>query len=72
VQLDLGVDSYAQLYADTKVGSNQPFVYCYGMDAGAELFGNIEAPTVFKTKWSRHCTLWSDEVSHMHRSVGAH
>ncbi|RYN58904.1 hypothetical protein AA0114_g1804 [Alternaria tenuissima] len=61
--LDLGVDSYAQLYANTKVGSNQPFIYCYGMDAGAELFGNIEAPTVFKTRWSKHYSLWSDEYA---------
>ncbi|KAJ6287495.1 hypothetical protein J3E71DRAFT_358329 [Bipolaris maydis] len=61
--LDLGIDSYAQLYADTKVGSNQPFIYCYGMDAGAELFGNIEAPTVFKTRWSKHYTLWNDEYA---------
>jgi hypothetical protein len=39
------------------------------MDAGAELFGNIEAPTVFKTKWSRNYSLWSDEVSHMQPST---
>jgi len=60
------------LYANTKVGSNQPFIYCYGMDAGAELFGNIEAPTVFKTKWSKHYSLWSDEVSHMQPSAGVY
>jgi chitinase len=53
------------MYASTKVGTNQPFVYCYGMDAGAELFGNIEAPAVFGTKWSKHYNLWSDEVGCM-------
>jgi hypothetical protein len=42
------------------------------MDAGAELFGNIEAPTVFKTKWSKHYSLWSDEVSHMQPSAGVY
>ncbi|KAF2733512.1 hypothetical protein EJ04DRAFT_468282 [Polyplosphaeria fusca] len=56
--LDLGVDSYTRLYADLKVGHNQPLVYCYGMDGGATLFANIEAPKLFNTELSRYYPIW--------------
>lgn len=55
--LDLGVDSFTRLYADAKVGSDQKLVYCYGMDGGATLFGNIEAPKLFNTDLSRYYPL---------------
>lgn len=47
--LDLGVDAYTRLYAEAKVGSKQDSVYCYGADGGAELFANVEAPTIFSS-----------------------
>jgi chitinase len=52
-----------KLYADAKVGSQTNFVYCYGADGGAELFGNVEAPTVFGYPLSKHYTLWTKDVS---------
>lgn len=55
--LDLGVDAYTRLYADLKVGLNQPLVYCYGVDGGATLFANIEAPKPFNTDLSRRYPL---------------
>lgn len=57
--LDLGVDAYTRLYADTKVDSKQDFVYCYGADGGAELFANVEAPTIFSSPYRKHWPLWS-------------
>ena len=59
--LDLGVDAYTRLYADAKVGSNQPLEYCYGVDAGATLFGNVEAPKLFHNDYSRYYPLYNFE-----------
>jgi chitinase len=55
--LDLEVDAYTRLYAEAKVGSNEPFQYCYGVDAGAVLFGNVEAPKLFQRDYSRFCPI---------------
>jgi chitinase len=55
--MDIGVDAYTRLYADLKVGLNEPLVYCYGVDGGASLFASIEAPTLFKTDLNRYFTL---------------
>ncbi|KAH6671469.1 hypothetical protein B0J14DRAFT_565139 [Halenospora varia] len=45
--IDLGVDAYARVYGTTKVGSKQDFVYYYGVDGGATLYAEVEAPTPF-------------------------
>jgi hypothetical protein len=44
LQIDLGVDSYAKLQAESQIGSSQAFRYCYEATAGATLFANVEAP----------------------------
>jgi chitinase len=56
--MDLGVDAYTRLYADLKAGQDTPLVYCYGMDGGATLFANIEAPKLFNTDLSRYYLLF--------------
>ncbi|OAL02539.1 hypothetical protein IQ06DRAFT_375330 [Phaeosphaeriaceae sp. SRC1lsM3a] len=56
-QLDLGINTHVQLYANAKVGSSQAFKACYGANGGTKLFGNIEAPTVFGQPLSRYYTL---------------
>ena len=54
-----------QVYGSSKVGSSKEFVYWYGLKGGKELFGNIEAPSLFKSvSWSRHYNLWSKDVSY--------
>ena len=55
--LDLGVDAYTRLYAEAKVGSEKDFVYCYGADSIAELFANVEAPTIFSSPHRNHWPL---------------
>ena len=55
--LDLGADAYTRLYAEAKVGSEQDFVYCYGADSIAELFANVEAPTIFSSPHRKHWPL---------------
>jgi chitinase len=56
--MDLGVDAYTRLYADLKAGQDTSLVYCYGMDGGATLFANIEAPKLFNTELSRYYPLF--------------
>lgn len=55
--LDLGVDAYTRLYAEARVGANQPLEYCYGVDAGAQLFGQVQAPKLFQVDYSRYYSI---------------
>lgn len=55
--LDIGIDTHVQLYANAKAGTGQSLVACYGANGGTELFGNVEAPTVFGKALSKYYEL---------------
>ncbi|KAK6341165.1 hypothetical protein TWF696_008251 [Orbilia brochopaga] len=56
--VELGLDNYVRVYGSAGVGSAQDGYYCYGVDGGAELYAQINAPTMFGYDFSNTYSLW--------------
>ncbi len=43
-QVDMGVDTYAKMYASGGSSTGTAWEYCYGAEAGYNVWGRVSAP----------------------------
>lgn len=63
IKLNLGADVYARAYASAHVSNNDPAQFCFGLDGGALLFAEVQAPVLFGIDLNRYYVLTGGEVS---------
>ncbi|KAI8197977.1 Mutanase, partial [Colletotrichum sp. SAR 10_65] len=57
--IDFGVNGAVTLYGSAGSNSNTAWEYCYGVNAQAEVFAEVSAPSLFGINLNRHYSIWT-------------